>query len=63
MRQLLFRNKFSLNGNVLVILIPEKETTVREIIQEDDRPNAIQERPQREQNPVLKALKKIAENR
>jgi uncharacterized protein YndB with AHSA1/START domain len=35
--------------------------TKLEIIQEDNRPNAIQEEPQGEENPVLQALKNIAE--
>ena len=32
-----------------------------EIIQEDNRPNAVQEEQQGEENPVLKSLKEIAE--
>ena len=32
-----------------------------EIIQEDNRPGAVQEPPQGEENPVLQALKKLAE--
>jgi uncharacterized protein YndB with AHSA1/START domain len=35
--------------------------TKLEIIQEDNRPNAIQEDDQGEENPVLKALKQLAE--
>jgi uncharacterized protein YndB with AHSA1/START domain len=31
------------------------------IIQEDDRPNAVQEAPQGEENPVLQSLKQLAE--
>ena len=37
------------------------EQTKLEIIQEDNRPNAVQESPQGEENPVLQSLKKIAE--
>ncbi len=33
-----------------------------EIIQEDNRPNAVQEEPQGEENLVLKSLKQIAES-
>ena len=33
-----------------------------EIIQEDNRPNAVQEEPQGEKNPMLQSLKKIAES-
>lgn len=33
-----------------------------EIIQEDNRPNAVQEAPQGEENPVLQALKQVAES-
>jgi uncharacterized protein YndB with AHSA1/START domain len=33
-----------------------------EIIQEDNRPNAVQEEPQGEENPVLKSLKQLAES-
>ncbi|MET4081532.1 uncharacterized protein YndB with AHSA1/START domain [Pedobacter sp. UYP30] len=35
--------------------------TKLEIIQEDNRPNAVQEEPQGEENPILKSLKEIAE--
>jgi uncharacterized protein YndB with AHSA1/START domain len=31
------------------------------IIQEDDRPNAVQEPPQGDENPILQAIKKLAE--
>jgi uncharacterized protein YndB with AHSA1/START domain len=37
--------------------------TKLEIIQEDNRPNAIQEAEQGEENPILKMLKKIAETK
>ena len=32
-----------------------------EIIQEDNRPNAVQEPPQGDENPILQAIKKLAE--
>lgn len=35
--------------------------TILQIIQEDNRPNAVQEAPQGEENPVLKMLKELAE--
>jgi len=35
--------------------------TKLEIIQEDNRPNAVQEEPQGDENPILQELKKIAE--
>jgi len=35
--------------------------TILEIIKEDKRPHAVQEDPQGEDNPVLKALKELAE--
>jgi uncharacterized protein YndB with AHSA1/START domain len=35
--------------------------TTLEIIQEDNRPNAVQEEPQGAENPILQSLKKIAE--
>ncbi len=43
------------------ILTPENGGTKLEIVQEDNRPNAVQEAPQGEENPVLKSLKEIAE--
>ncbi len=42
-------------------LIDENGQTKLEIIQEDNRPNAVQEQPQGEENPILKSLKDIAE--
>lgn len=36
--------------------------TILEIMQEDNRPNAPQEAPQGEENPILQMLKKIAED-
>lgn len=43
------------------MLTEENGQTTLEIIQEDNRPNAVQEAPQGEENPVLKALKELAE--
>lgn len=43
------------------VLTYENGQTKLEIIQEDNRPNAVQEDPQGEENPVLKSLKNIAE--
>ena len=43
------------------VLTEESGHTKLEIIQEDNRPNAVQEEPQGEENPVLKSLKEIAE--
>lgn len=44
------------------VLAEQDGQTILEIIQEDNRPNAVQEKPQGEENPVLKLLKQIAEN-
>lgn len=38
------------------------EQTKLEIVQEDNRPNAVQEAQQGEENPVLQALKQVAES-
>ena len=43
------------------VLTSENGQTKLEIIQEDNRPNAIQEEAQGEENPILKSLKNIAE--
>lgn len=43
------------------ILTNENGKTKLEIIQEDNRPNAVQEEPQGEENPILKSLKELAE--
>jgi uncharacterized protein YndB with AHSA1/START domain len=43
------------------ILTRENGKTKLEIIQEDNRPNAVQEELQGEENPVLKSLKELAE--
>ena len=45
------------------VLSEENGQTKLEIIQEDNRPNAVQEEPQGEENPVLKSLKDLAEKR
>ncbi len=42
-------------------LTDENERTKLEIIQEDNRPNAVQEEPQGEENPILKSLKEVVE--
>jgi uncharacterized protein YndB with AHSA1/START domain len=44
------------------VLTEENGYTKLEIIQEDNRPNAVQEQPQGEENPVLKSLKELAES-
>ena len=44
------------------VLTANKEQTKLEIIQEDNRPGAVQEKPQGEENPILQGLKKLAEN-
>jgi uncharacterized protein YndB with AHSA1/START domain len=43
------------------VLTSENGKTKLEIIQEDNRPNAVQEEPQGEENPILQSLKQIAE--
>ncbi len=43
------------------VLTEENGYSKLEIIQEDERPNAVQEEPQGEENPVLKLLKELAE--
>lgn len=43
------------------VLSEENGLTKLEIIQEDNRPGAVQEAAQGEENPVLKALKELAE--
>ena len=43
------------------VLTGNNGMTNLEIIQEDDRPGAVQEAPQGEENPVLKGLKELAE--
>jgi len=44
------------------VLTAEIGRTKLEIIQEDNRPNAIQEEPQSDENPLLIALKQLAES-
>ncbi len=43
------------------VLTSENDTTKLEIIQEDNRPNAVQEAPQGEENQILQSLKELAE--
>ena len=43
------------------VLTSENGKTKLEIIQEDNRQNAVQEEPQGEENPILQSLKQIAE--
>ena len=43
------------------ILTDDNGQTKLAIIQEDNRPNAVQEEPQGEENPVLKSLKDLTE--
>ena len=43
------------------VLTVENGQTKLEIIQEDNRPNAVQEEPQGEENAVLMSLKRLAE--
>ena len=43
------------------ILTSEDGQTKLEIIQEDNRPNAVQEAPQGEENPILQSLKNCVE--
>jgi uncharacterized protein YndB with AHSA1/START domain len=43
------------------VLTNENGQTRLQITQEDNRPNAIQEKPQGDENPILQSLKKIAE--
>jgi hypothetical protein len=43
------------------VLTAENGQTKLEIIQEDNRPNAVQEEPQGEENPILQSLKHSVE--
>lgn len=43
------------------ILTEENGQTKLEIIQDDNRPGAVQEKPQGDENPILKSLKEIVE--
>jgi uncharacterized protein YndB with AHSA1/START domain len=43
------------------VLTDDNGQTKLEIIQEDNRPNAVQEEPQGEENQVLRSLKQLAE--
>lgn len=50
------------NYFIMQYMLTEEGTKTRlEITQEDNRPHAVQEEPQGEENPVLQALKKVAE--
>ena len=44
------------------VLSDENNQIKLEIIQEDNRPGAVQEEPQGEENPLLKSLKDLAES-
>ncbi|MEO6135784.1 MAG: SRPBCC domain-containing protein [Ginsengibacter sp.] len=44
------------------VLTTENGQTKLEIIQEDNRPNAVQEEPKGDENPILQSLKKVAES-
>ncbi|QLC66965.1 SRPBCC domain-containing protein [Flavobacterium sp. LPB0248] len=44
------------------VLSEENQKTKLEIIQEDNRPGAVQEKPQGEENPILQALKVVIES-
>ncbi|MFD1602014.1 SRPBCC family protein [Flavobacterium artemisiae] len=44
------------------VLSEENQKTKLEIIQEDNRPEAKQEEPQGEENPILQALKAVVES-
>ncbi|KAF2339181.1 SRPBCC family protein [Flavobacterium tistrianum] len=43
------------------VLTEEDQNTKLEIIQEDNRPGAVQEEPKGEENPILQALKAVVE--
>ncbi|MBO9582850.1 MAG: SRPBCC domain-containing protein [Flavobacterium sp.] len=43
------------------VLSEENQKTKLEIIQEDNRPGAVQEEPQGEENPILQGLKAVIE--
>ncbi|WP_017495875.1 SRPBCC family protein [Flavobacterium sp. WG21] len=44
------------------VLTEENKKTKLEIVQEDNRPGAVQEKPQGEENPILQALKTLIES-
>lgn len=51
------------NYFIMSYILSTKDGQTRlEIIQEDNRPNAVQEEPQGEDNPVLNSLKQVAES-
>jgi uncharacterized protein YndB with AHSA1/START domain len=45
------------------VLTDDNGRTILEIIQQDDRPGAVQEEVQGEENPVMKALMQLAETK
>ena len=47
---------------MIYTLTGQNAMTNLEIVQEDNRPNAVQEGVQGEENPILKMLKETAEN-
>lgn len=47
---------------MIYTLTPDDEGTMLEIVQIDNRPGAVQEEEQGDENPVLKALKELAES-
>ncbi|WP_433834425.1 hypothetical protein [Flavobacterium anhuiense] len=44
------------------VLTEENQKTKLDIIQKDNRPGAVQEAPQGEENPILQGLKTIIES-
>ena len=46
---------------MIYVLTKENQKTKLEIIQEDNRPGAVQEEPQGEENPILQSLKALIE--
>jgi len=51
------------NYFIMSYILTDENTHIKlDIIQEDNRPGAVQEKPQGEENPVLQMLKKVAES-
>ena len=51
------------NYFTMTYVLTQQDSQIQlEIIQVDDRPGAVQEKPQGEENPVLKLLKQLAES-
>lgn len=46
---------------MIYLLTEDRGQTILEIIQKDNRPHAVQETAQDEENPILKMLKQVAE--